>query len=58
MKSKKADEKEKKFSKAQIVNSNKYAKNKDILIAVLREDTTYTKEEVELKLKEFLKRRV
>jgi len=47
-----------KFTKEQILNSDKYVKHKDILTAILKENKTYTKEEVENKINEFLKRRV
>lgn len=47
-----------KFTKEQILNSDKYIKHKDILTAILKENKTYTKEEVENKINEFLKRRV
>ena len=58
MKNKKEDATAEKFTKQQILNSEKYIKHKDILTAILKEDKTYTKDEVELKIKEFLKRRV
>lgn len=54
----KNEESQEKFSKEQILKSEKYTKNKDLLTAILKEDKSYTKEEVDLKIKEFLKRRV
>ena len=53
----KSEEKEK-FSKEQILNSKNYAKNKDVLTAILKDNEFYAKEEVDLKIKEFLKRRI
>jgi len=47
-----------KYSKQQIVNSNKYSKYKDILTAVLKEDAKYSNEEVEKIIKNFLERKV
>lgn len=58
MKAKKEEITEERFTKEQIVSSEKYKKNKDILTAILKQDETYTKEEVENTIQEFLKRRV
>ncbi len=46
-----------KFTKEQIINSKKYNKYKDLLNAVLKE-TSYSTDEVEQKIKEFMKRKV
>lgn len=47
-----------KFSKGQIINSKKYFKYRDILIAILKENTSYSTQEVEQKIKDFIKRKV
>lgn len=47
-----------KFTKEQIINSEKYKKDKDILTAILKTNKTYTKEEVDIKIKEFKERKV
>lgn len=58
MKNKKEKKADEMFTKEQIINSKMYIKNRDILIAILKEDKAYTKEEVELRINEFLKRRL
>ena len=56
---KKKDEKDmQKFNKKQIINSKKYSRNRDILEAILKENTSYSTEEVEQKIKDFMKRKV
>lgn len=47
-----------KFTKEQIINSKKYNKNKDLLNAILKENASYSTDEVEQKIKEFMKRKV
>ncbi len=56
---KKKEEKDmQKFNKKQIINSKKYSRNRDILEAILKENTSYSTEEVEQKIKDFMKRKV
>ena len=56
---KKKEEKDmQKFDKKQIINSKKYSRNRDILEAILKENTSYSTEEVEQKIKDFMKRKV
>ncbi len=46
------------FNKKQIMQSDKYNKYKDILSVVLKENESYSTQEVEKKIKEFLERKV
>ena len=46
------------FSKKQIINSEKYAGYKDLLSAVLSEGATYTFDETDKFIEEFLKKEV
>lgn len=45
------------FTKMQIVRSEKYFKYKDLLTAILKDNETYSTEDVDTKINEFLKRR-
>ena len=46
------------FSKAQILQSKRYANRRDLLTAVLSEDITYTDKEIESKINEYMKGKV
>jgi len=46
------------FTKDQLVNSKAFSHQKDILMAILDADKTYTKAQVEKLVSEFLKRKV
>ena len=50
--------KEKEYSKKQLVNSKKYASNKDLLQVLLEDNNLYTLAEVDKKIEEFKKRKV
>lgn len=50
--------KEKEYSKKQLVNSKKYASNKDLLQVLLEDNKLYTLDEVDKKIEEFKKRKV
>lgn len=47
-----------KFSKMQIVNSKRFKENRDLLSAILEDDSVYTLEEIEVRIKEFKKGKV
>ena len=49
---------DKKYSKRQLVNSKKYASNKDLLQVLLEDNNLYTLAEVDKKIEEFKKRKV
>lgn len=51
--SKKKEVKELKFSKEQIIKSNKYVHRRDALNVILKDSEKYSLEEVDVKLKEF-----
>lgn len=46
------------FTKDQLVNSKAFSRQRDILMAILDADKTYTKAQVENLVSEFLKRKV
>ncbi|MEK5070256.1 hypothetical protein [Sporosarcina sp. FSL K6-1508] len=46
------------FTKQQVVGSKKYGRYRDVLNAILKDDKTYTRVEVEKKLETFLKGKV
>lgn len=58
MNKKKQEQIVQKFSKKQIINSKKYCKYRDMLMAILKENTSYSTEKVEQKIKDFMKRKV
>lgn len=58
MSKKKQEQAVQKFSKEQIINSKKYSKYRDILTAILKTNTSYSTDEVEQKIKDFIKRKV
>lgn len=47
-----------KYTKEQIINSKKYNKYRDVLKSILEENKSYSIEDIEQKIKEFLKRKV
>lgn len=47
-----------KYSKVQIVKSNKYAEKRDLLNALLEDGKTYTLKEVDAMIEEFMKKAV
>lgn len=49
---------EPKFTKEQLVKSKAFSRQRDILMAILDADKTYTKAQVENLVSEFLKRKV
>ena len=49
---------ESKFTKEQLLTATKFANRRDLLEAVLEADKTYTIDEAEQKMKEFLERKV
>ena len=49
---------ESKFTKEQLLTATKFANRRDLLEAVLEADKTYSIDEVEQKMKEFLERKV
>lgn len=46
------------YSKNQIVNSKKYSKYKDLLMSTLEDSKNYSNIEIDIKIKEFLERKV
>lgn len=46
------------YTKQQIVDSKKYKKYKDLLISILENNKSYSIKEVDIKIKEFLERKV
>lgn len=46
------------FTKEQIINSKKYNKYRDVLKSILEENKSYSIEDIEQIIKEFLKRKV
>lgn len=46
------------FTKEQLVKSEKYAMHRDVLSALLKDDASYTFQEVDKILRSFLKRKV
>lgn len=58
MSKKKQEQTVQKFSKEQIINSKKYSKYRDILTAILKMNISYSTDEVEQKIKDFIKRKV
>ena len=57
-KKKEAELIENKFTKEQLLNSNKYKHNKDALSVLLEEDRSYSIQEVEKLLTDFMKGKV
>lgn len=51
-------EKAAKFSKAQILRSDRYAKRRDLLSAILEDGKNYSVEEIDSKISKFLKGKV
>ncbi len=47
-----------KYTKEQIIKSKKYNRHRDVLISILEENKSYSIEDIEQKIKEFLKRKV
>ena len=47
--------KDTKFTKENILNSKKYSKQKDLINALLKNDTTYTLKEVDALINKYLK---
>ena len=46
------------YTKQQIVNSKKYGKYKDLLMSILQENKNYSNKQIDIKIKEFLERKV
>lgn len=46
------------YSKSQIVNSKKYSKYKDLLMSILEDSKGYSNKEIDIKIKQFLERKV
>ncbi len=46
------------YTKQQIVNSKKYCKYKDLLITILKDKYKYSNKEIDIKIREFLERKV
>ena len=46
------------YTKQQIVNSKKYKRYKDMLVSILQDNKSYSSKEIEMKIKEFLERKV
>lgn len=46
------------YNKKQIVNSKKYNKYRDLLMSVLENEKSYSSKEIDMKIKEFLERKV
>lgn len=58
MNKKKEDKVIETFTKEQIIKSKKYNRHRDVLISILEENKSYSIEDIEQKIKEFLKRKV
>ena len=54
----KAEEKKRLYGKEQILNSKKYAEYKDLLNGVLENDRTYTADEIDKLITDYMERRV
>lgn len=54
----KVTEKAPKFTKEQLIQSKSFGVNKDVAMAVLREEKTYTKEQASSLVLDFLNRKV
>lgn len=46
------------YNKQQIINSKKYSRYKDLLTSILEENKNYSNKEIDIKIKEFLERKV
>lgn len=46
------------YTKQQIVDSKKYKKHKDLLMSILQDNKSYSSKEIDMKIKEFLERKV
>ena len=54
----KAEEKKRLYGKEQILSSKKYAEYKDLLNGVLENDRTYTADEIDKLITDYMERRV
>lgn len=55
---KKSDKLKATFSKEQILNSEKYANRRDLLTAILKEDTMYSFDDIDKEIDNFFKKGV
>lgn len=46
------------YTKQQITESKKYRKHKDLLISILQDNKSYSSKEIDMKIKDFLERKV
>lgn len=57
-KQKEIQKKEEIYTKKQIANSKRYGKYKDLLMSILQDSKGYSNKEIDIKIKEFLERKV
>lgn len=46
------------YTKQQITDSKKYRKYKDLLMSILQDNKSYSSKEIDMKIKDFLERKV
>ena len=46
------------YTKQQITESKKYRKYKDLLMSILQDNKSYTSKDIDIKIKDFLERKV
>lgn len=57
-KQKEVQKKEEIYTKEQIANSKRYSKYKDLLMSILQDSKGYSNKEIDIKIKQFLERKV